>query len=492
MTSTVPVRGAAGGPGGYSDVINSIINDMLACVPVLVRATGGSDVATVQAAIDAESALDVVVVMPDPAYVMNGALDLSDKRTVKFSGHNDSGGSVIGGGTVWHTKDSSVYTITVAPGDVTTRVVFDGITVDGTNGNPTLGQESTTWPGLFKNTKNSVNFMARDFEVLGSALLGAVLLDFTNCVWVDLDRFGLRQATKGKLFKAAGSGQVSTTVSFRKGYFTYALQIYEIGPNVTDVNFEECEFESSSIVGWSLATSLHFKGGGSENIGYADVAHGLDPANLAAMSTFYGSRGSARDSAKPDSAFTDAYSTVSFDGFVFSYLFGGAGAQCVAWFDPYGRSGGNGSGGSCQLRTSKLLNGTAFFRDEDALNAGNRSNYALMVWDGAGVFSGSQQGKPIIQTIAQARLLTYGIINVAFSDGSYRTVEVKVGQLELGLDFSFYTYTASAPAYYPTGSAYVVGDRIRVSAPAAGGWLWVVCTTAGAPGTWKAAGAIAA
>lgn len=37
----------------------------------------------------------------------------------------------------------------------------------------------------------------------------------------------------------------------------------------------------------------------------------------------------------------------------------------------------------------------------------------------------------------------------------------------------------------PTAGAYVVGDVVINSAPAAGGVFAWVCTTAGTPGTWK-------
>ena len=50
-------------------------------------------------------------------------------------------------------------------------------------------------------------------------------------------------------------------------------------------------------------------------------------------------------------------------------------------------------------------------------------------------------------------------------------------------------HTASAP---PTGGAWVVGDKLYDSAPAAAGTVGWVCTTAGTPGTWKTFGAIAA
>jgi hypothetical protein len=38
----------------------------------------------------------------------------------------------------------------------------------------------------------------------------------------------------------------------------------------------------------------------------------------------------------------------------------------------------------------------------------------------------------------------------------------------------------------PTAGTYAVGDTVYNSAPTAGGVFAWVCTTAGAPGTWKA------
>lgn len=44
----------------------------------------------------------------------------------------------------------------------------------------------------------------------------------------------------------------------------------------------------------------------------------------------------------------------------------------------------------------------------------------------------------------------------------------------------------------PTAGAYIVGDVVYDSAPAAAGTMGWVCTTAGSPGTWKTFGTIAA
>jgi hypothetical protein len=44
----------------------------------------------------------------------------------------------------------------------------------------------------------------------------------------------------------------------------------------------------------------------------------------------------------------------------------------------------------------------------------------------------------------------------------------------------------------PTSGAYVRGDRIIKTAPAAGGNMGWICVAGGSPGTWKSFGAIAA
>lgn len=44
----------------------------------------------------------------------------------------------------------------------------------------------------------------------------------------------------------------------------------------------------------------------------------------------------------------------------------------------------------------------------------------------------------------------------------------------------------------PTTGAWKVGDTVYNTAPAAGGTMGWVCTTAGTPGTWKTFGSIAA
>lgn len=56
------------------------------------------------------------------------------------------------------------------------------------------------------------------------------------------------------------------------------------------------------------------------------------------------------------------------------------------------------------------------------------------------------------------------------------------------------TYTGTAP---PTGpppdgkNSWQVGDRVRNSAPVAGGTTGWICVTAGNPGVWKAEASIA-
>ena len=43
---------------------------------------------------------------------------------------------------------------------------------------------------------------------------------------------------------------------------------------------------------------------------------------------------------------------------------------------------------------------------------------------------------------------------------------------------------------FPTAGTWVIGDKVLVQSPTAGGYIGYVCTTAGTPGTWKGYGAI--
>ncbi len=77
-----------------------------------------------------------------------------------------------------------------------------------------------------------------------------------------------------------------------------------------------------------------------------------------------------------------------------------------------------------------------------------------------------------------------------FPDGVtrlYGKVGTKVFQLDCN---PVQSETVAAAA--PTTGAHVVGERVWNSAPAAGGNMGWVCTTAGTPGTWKTFGTIAA
>jgi hypothetical protein len=119
----------------------------------------------------------------------------------------------------------------------------------------------------------------------------------------------------------------------------------------------------------------------------------------------------------------------------------------------------------------------------------NSGGYAFRVFDPSGAYpsAAAPAVNPIgvIQSYADARLVTYGRITLLFASPSdVRPVKVQNGRFVYGQDPDN-AYTGPLTAA-PTGGSNIVGDRVTNSAPAAGGYMGWVCVAPGSPGTWKA------
>jgi hypothetical protein len=121
----------------------------------------------------------------------------------------------------------------------------------------------------------------------------------------------------------------------------------------------------------------------------------------------------------------------------------------------------------------------------------NSGGYAFRVFDpSAVVVVDGTNPIGVIQSYADARLVTYGRINLFFaSPFDVRPVKVQNGLFVYGQEPDN-AYTGPLTAA-PSGGSNFVGDRVINSAPAAGGSMGWVCVAAGSPGTWKAYAPIA-
>lgn len=399
-------------------------------------------------------------------------------------GRNRHNGFQVQDRTVVYCKGVTGFLFSVGSGDQTKTVSLVGVSFDGTNGNRSLGNESTTFLGLFTCAKISSPVAVRFVlgAVAGASDASAIGFDARNLVWLAMFAVQFSFFTRGHCIRFGATGTTSTTLSLTKVLMQYSCLAIRADANVTDLQLRDFTVQSCTAVYTGIALKVLWDGCYFENIGYTS-ASGPFAANLPLKNMGVGFGAGTLDTAL-DTAFSDLYGSHEFLSCRFAAL--AAAGPLVAWFRGSGLGSGVGSnGGACFTGCTSGEPTFPFLKSEQ------QSGYVYEVQDN-GARPTSPGSLALIKTLADARLLTRGTVLLAYSVAPLmRLTKVERGLLRLG-ELGTDTYTATGPADSPTGGGYVVGDTCMVTTPAAGGYKAAVCTGAGTPGTWKGWGVIQA
>ncbi len=345
-------------------------------------------------------------------------------------------------------------------------LTLENLCFDGRS--PATSANSTTWQGLVKGSNTggtSVFYTRLRYVLVGYSNSATPIVDVSGAVFPDYDNVKFIQWPYGMAASGKGANILGTTVTFRKCYFSNLRQVAEFYDNMTDVVFEDAAIESCVTGVASLKTSVYFRGGYSENMGYdatgTGITTGLTPRSL-------GVSDSPAISGNVTNIFTCRYGQMIFDGFTLQNTTGGK-----KWFDGIGRSSTLGRGGRIELRGLNMAAGTinTLFAD-DADTPSSRADFEYVMDVGV--------SKTVVP-VASARMLTSGSVPIQWNDGNVREVTVSDGLFTLPSSTLGLT---SAPTIYPDVLGALVGDVVqkKKSAIQAGAETAWICTTAGTTG----------
>lgn len=377
-----------------------------------------------------------------------------------------------------------------------------GLAFDGSNGGTTsqVGdwtQGSTTWLGVIKNTTGTtfgtgfaVEVIVKDCTVGWSKVASAAAFDLRGMFCVTLENIKVQGFVNG-YGVLIGGGVTDTTITLRKLYFLFCQECVTCITGNTDIELYDCIFDSVIVATSIFVTKTLFSGCYFENIGYditgASRNYGISLKSLGV------SFGAGILDTPVSSAINLGYAPVKFDSCFFNFY-----ANSDAWIYGLGRGSTSGQGGDVRFY-SCYANGQGFF---DSVNY-STAYTNLMFFGWYNVATTSYDGSIWTSGISlyDIRLFNDGqaTINFPAYDGSHPTnapiytqqVQIINGRWIITNPVGGGVGWSGAPTNSPIGGSWQVGDTIYNSVPAAGGWMGLVCTTSGTPGTWKNFGAIA-
>lgn len=343
-----------------------------------------------------------------------------------------------------------------------TNLCFDGRTSAGVRSTSLAGfVKSATTSGTSSFYLRGVNCMFGNGDSTGDMfnLDGQVFSHFHNTMF--------SKWHFGRVIKSGGSSTIGTTQTWEKCYFTSARQVAEFTSETTDAHFLYSVIESCVTGVASVGNNVTFNGGYSENMGYDDSGTGI---TTGISDRALGFTDAPVIAGKVNAVFTCRFGQMVFRDYTLLNTTGGK-----KWFDGIGRANGTNAGGVIVIENLSLAAGTIntlFAADGDTPSSRSGFEYHLTV----------KRGSPTVLTAADARMLTLGRVPIQWSDGTTRPVDVCAGL------FSVPPLTvngfSAAPAVYPDGGAWVIGDTAYKS-PASllqGTTSAWICTTAGTTG----------
>ncbi len=364
-----------------------------------------------------------------------------------------------------------------------TTFSLQGLTFDGGNSEGP-GHASTTWTGVFLPGQSAVAFHLSvtlgSVSVIDCATVAAKGLDLSGAFWVLVEKCMVANFLNGYGLFISTAGISSTTITIRKTWFESNLECMYLGSNTYNITLDDVIFESSFIALASyLSYGVDMRGCWFENMGRNP---GTQPTALSLKGFTTGD--------PVDTVIYGRANAMRLENCTLAYAC--TGTPLVGFIGVDGaRLASSGSGGSVSvINCSGGPNTIPLFSpgSDPASNGG----YVIRAEQ---LRQYDQNGSPrsAVNRIADARVISDGLISVVFGTGDARIARVSGGLFMYGVSVD----KLSGPLTdAPVDGVNLAGDRVHVSAPAAGTYSEYVCVTAGTigspVGTWKGVGPVQA
>lgn len=405
--------------------------------------------------------------IPRGDWLFGSQPDISGIRYLTLRGHGE--------GTVLWAKDLTDYCFSYDGLDGKSFAMED-LVLDGRNGAPPAhANNSDTWRGVItvNGSVGGANIFMRRVRAFGSNALYP-MFDLRKGFFYQFDECRLGNWELHLILKIAGAGGFTgTTASFKKCYFNYSRQVYDIAAQQSDIQFtDNCVFESCVAAGAQHESNLLHQGSHFENIGYDVSGTGLT-TGVSLRSLGIGD--SPEISGNVSSAITQRYGQSTYQTCRFAYLM--PSGPLTSWIDGIGR-GGPSAGGVLKLINPSFTNvdGVDLFR-ADSDSPSSRGDFEYHYEAGSDYRS--------YLRYSDARMVTKGRFKMPFSDGGRRVIEVSNGSFRTPTD-AINGFSA-LPHVYPDGGQWKYGDIVErvFSAQAAAKERSWICVADGTAGTWE-------
>lgn len=430
------------------------------------------DTASIQSCINALGLYGGMIFAQKGKYLLTERLIISSVKTISIHGESNGINDPINQPTTFYTKTLADYVFSYT--GIDQELELSGVAFDGSNGTST---PSSVWKGVITTSlvANHACFFKMSNVSAGGSNSPTPCFDLTHAFtdYFSDCNFGY---WGGHVQFAFGGTYASTTHRFRNCRFHYAKQNIQVLPNVSDIYFDSCIFESSTVVFAGAFVHALFLGCYFENIGYdpsiTGSTQGITPRNILGVSY------STAISSTVTSPIYVQYGKVSMIDCHYAYL-AAAPAAMTSWVDGIGRGSSLGAGGIYNIINPSFNATLPFFRlDDEAQSAKEGFIYN---------YESQSSSAPYI-VYNDVRLISRGSGTLAMASGAFWRISIESGKIIV--DSIAGQISSPSSTNYPGDGSWLLGDKIKL-AKIAGGAEILECFTAGTSSSrWGAFGII--